>query len=215
MNDRHPSAEGEHFRSADEWERWLGANHARSTGLWLRVAKKGSSAVSVSYAEALEVALLFGWIDGQKRKLDDRFWLQRFTPRGPRSRWSKKNRASAIELVKAGRMRQAGLDEIDRAKADGRWDAAYESQSRATIPPDLRRALDANERAAAFFETLDGHNRYAILYRVHDAKRPDTRAKRIATYTEMLARGETLHPSTTARARRRDTPSRTSARRRR
>jgi uncharacterized protein YdeI (YjbR/CyaY-like superfamily) len=188
------SAEGEHFRSADDWERWLGANHARSTGLWLRVARKGSGAVSVSYAEALEVALLFGWIDGQKRKLDARFWLQRFTPRGPRSRWSKKNRSSAIELVKAGRMRQAGLDEIDRAKADGRWDAAYESQSRATIPPALRRALDANERAAAFFETLDAHNRFAILYRVNDAKKPDTRAKRIATYTEMLARGETLHP---------------------
>lgn len=188
------SPDGEHFRSVDEWERWLSANHARSEGVWLKLAKRGSGAVSVSYAEALETALLFGWIDGQKQKLDDRFWLQRFTPRGPRSRWSEKNRTSAIELVKAGRMRRAGLDEIDRAKADGRWDAAYESQSRATIPSDLQRALDENERAAAFFKTLDGHNRFAILYRVRDAKRPDTRAKRIATYTEMLARGETLHP---------------------
>jgi uncharacterized protein YdeI (YjbR/CyaY-like superfamily) len=186
--------DGEHFRSADQWERWLSANHALSAGVWLKVAKQGSGAVSVSYAEALEVALLYGWIDGQKQKLDDRFWLQRFTPRGPRSRWSEKNRASAIALVNSGRMRPAGLAEIDRAKADGRWDAAYESQSRATVPPDLRRALDQNERAAAFFETLDGHDRYAILYRVHDAKRPDTRAKRIATYTDMLARGETLHP---------------------
>jgi uncharacterized protein YdeI (YjbR/CyaY-like superfamily) len=185
---------GQHFRSATEWEHWLGEHHSRSPGVWLLVAKRGGEAVSVSYAEALEVALLYGWIDGQKKSLDARFWLQRFTPRGPRSRWSQKNRESAIALVNEGRMKPAGLAAIERAKADGRWDAAYASQSRATVPSDLRRALDQNERAAAFFETLDGRNRYAILYRVQDAKKSETRAKRIADYVEMLARGETLHP---------------------
>jgi uncharacterized protein YdeI (YjbR/CyaY-like superfamily) len=188
------SPESRHFASTSDWEHWLGANHSRSPGVWLKLAKRGSGAASVSYAEAVEIALLFGWIDGQKQKLDDRFWLQRFTPRGPQSRWSKINRESAMRLVKAGRMREAGLAAIERAKADGCWDAAYDPQSRATVPPDLRRALDENPRADAFFKTLDSANRYAVLYRVQDAKKPETRAKRIATYVEMLARGDTLHP---------------------
>jgi uncharacterized protein YdeI (YjbR/CyaY-like superfamily) len=189
-----------HFASMRAWERWLEANHARSRGVWLKIAKRDGGATSVSYAEALEVALLFGWIDGQKDKLDDAFWLQKFTPRGAKSRWSETNRASAMRLVREGRMRPSGLAAIDSAKADGRWDAAYAPQSRASVPPDLARALDAHPAARTFFGTLDAQNRYAILYRVQDAKKPETRARRIATFVEMLANGETLHPKPTRRA---------------
>lgn len=186
------------FTSSAEWERWLVANHDRSRGLWLKLAKGGTAALT--YAQALEVALLFGWIDGQKGKLDAAFWLQKFTPRGPKSRWSKANRAAAIRLTKEGRMHAAGLAAIEAAKADGRWAAAYDSQSRASVPSDLQRALESNHAARGFFDTLDSHNRYAILYRVNDAKKPETRAKRIATYVQMLARGETLHPRRAKRA---------------
>ncbi|HEY1693096.1 MAG TPA: YdeI/OmpD-associated family protein [Polyangiaceae bacterium] len=188
------------FKSVGEWEAWLAANHDRSRGLRLKLSKRGAGAASVTYAQALEVAIQFGWIDGQKGALDAACWLQKFTPRGPKSRWSKVNRATAMRLTKEGRMRPAGLAAIESAKADGRWEAAYDSQSRASVPPDLRRALASNAAAQGFFETLDSHNRYAILYRIHDAKSLETRAKRIATYVQMLARGETLHPRKKKRA---------------
>jgi uncharacterized protein YdeI (YjbR/CyaY-like superfamily) len=180
------------FKSPAEWERWLGANHGRSRGLWLKIPKGGVA--QLTYPQALEVALRFGWIDGQKRKLDADFWLQKFTPRGPKSRWSKVNRATAIRLAKQGRMHAAGLAAIASAKADGRWAAAYASQSRASVPSDLQRALASNPAARTFFDALDSHNRYAIIYRVNEAKKTETRTKRIATYVQMLARGETLHP---------------------
>jgi uncharacterized protein YdeI (YjbR/CyaY-like superfamily) len=182
------------FADTEEWERWLHEHHESAPGLWLKLAKKGSAAASVTYAQALELALCFGWIDGQKGAYDESWWLQRFTPRGPRSRWSRINREKAQELEHAGRLRPAGLREIERARADGRWEAAYESQSRATVPDDLRRELDRDPAARAFFESLERHNRYAILYRIHDAKRPETRARRIARFMEMLRAGEKPHP---------------------
>ncbi len=188
------------FQSADEWEAWLETNHGRSRGLWLKISKRGAETASLTYAQALEVAILFGWIDGQKGALDATFWLQKFTPRGPKSRWSKANRATAMRLTKEGRMKPAGLAAIESAEADGRWAAAYESQSRASVPPDLQRALASNAAAQSFFETLDSHNRYAILYRIHDARSPETRTKRIAAYVQMLAQGETLHPRKKKRA---------------
>jgi uncharacterized protein YdeI (YjbR/CyaY-like superfamily) len=160
----------------------------------MKIAKPSAGVASVGYAEALEIALLFGWIDGQKQKLDADFWLQKFTPRGAKSRWSERNRASATRLMREGRMRPAGLAAVESAKRDGRWDRAYASQARATVPADLQRALDAKPEALAFFRTLDSANRYAILYRVQDAKKPETRAKRIADFVGMLARGETIHP---------------------
>ncbi|MEA2320049.1 MAG: hypothetical protein QOD44_4238 [Solirubrobacteraceae bacterium] len=182
------------FLSPDEWEEWLEDEHATSRGVWLKIARKGTGRLSVSYDEALDVALAYGWIDGQKGRYDDEHWVQRFTPRTPRSRWSKINCARAGALIAAGRMRPAGLAEVERAKADGRWEAAYDGQSTATVPEDLQRALDANPAARDFFATLSGANRYAILYRVQDAKRPETRARRIAQFVEMLAERRTLHP---------------------
>ena len=170
------------------------------TGPLVEISKRGAETASLTYAQALEIAILFGWIDGQKGALDATFWLQKFTPRGPKSRWSKVNRANALRLTKDGRMRAAGLAAIESAKADGRWAAAYESQSRASVPPDLQRALASNAAAQSFFKTLDSHNRYAILYRVQDARSPEIRAKRIATYVQMLAQGETLHPKKKKRA---------------
>ena len=182
------------FASRAEWEAWLARHHASAGGVWLEIAKKGSGIVTVSYAEALDAALCYGWIDGRKDRLDGDRWLQRFTPRKPRSRWSRINRDKAEALIARGEMRPAGLAEVERAKADGRWDAAYEGQRSATVPDDLRRALDADDAARAFFATLDGANRYAILYRIHEAKRPETRARRIEKYVAMLAAGETIHP---------------------
>jgi uncharacterized protein YdeI (YjbR/CyaY-like superfamily) len=182
------------FLSPDEWEEWLEDEHATSRGVWLKIARKGTGRLSVSYDEALDVALAYGWIDGQKGRYDDEHWVQRFTPRTPRSRWSKINCARAGALIVAGRMRPAGLAEVERAKADGRWEAAYDGQRTATVPEDLQRALDASPAARDFFATLSGANRYAILYRVQDAKRPDTRARRIAQFVEMLAERRTLHP---------------------
>jgi uncharacterized protein YdeI (YjbR/CyaY-like superfamily) len=182
------------FESRDAWAAWLADQHQASAGLWLKIAKQGSGIDTVSHAEALEVALCYGWIDGQKAALDDRHWLQRFTPRRHRSKWSKVNREAAQRLIEAGEMRPAGLREVERAIADGRWEAAYDSQSAATVPDDLERALAANDRAREFFATLNSVNRYAILYRIHDAKRPETRARRIEKYVAMLAEHVKLHP---------------------
>jgi uncharacterized protein YdeI (YjbR/CyaY-like superfamily) len=180
--------------SAQEWADWLGEHHETAPGVWLAFAKKGSGRTTVTYAEAVEEALSHGWIDGQTRRLDDAYYLQRFTPRRPRSRWSRINRDRATALIEAGRMRPAGLRQVERARADGRWDAAYEPPSKLTVPEDLQRALDADDRARSAFATLDSQNRYAILYRVGDAKRPETRARRIAKYVAMLAAGEKPYP---------------------
>jgi uncharacterized protein YdeI (YjbR/CyaY-like superfamily) len=182
------------FESGEAWESWLATEHASAPGAWLKIAKKGSSSRTISYADALAVALCFGWIDGQKGKLDDDFWLQRFTPRKPGSRWSRINTERAAELIESGRMRPAGQAEVDRAKADGRWAGAYASQSAITVPDDLAAELGRNDVARVFFESLSSANRYAILYRVTTARRPETRAQRIATYVDMLARHETLYP---------------------
>ena len=185
--------------SAERWDAWLRANHVRSTGVFLRIPKR-SVGNTLTYAAALEIALAWGWIDSQKRALDDTAWLQRFTPRTPRSPWSKINRAKAEALIESGRMEAPGLAEVDRAKRDGRWERAYESAKTSTVPGDLAEALSGNDRARAFFETLDAANRYAILYRVTTAKRAETRAKRIATFVAMCAAHKTLHPDR-ARAR--------------
>lgn len=182
------------FASRDAWEAWLDEHHATSEGLWLKIAKKGSGIETVSYAEALEVALCYGWIDGQKGRFDDDRWLQRFTPRGPRSKWSRVNRGKAESLIEAGRMQPAGLAEVERARADGRWDAAYEAQSKATVPEDLRRELEKDRRAREFFFELDSANRYAILHRIQDAKKPETRARRIEKYVAMLNEHKKIHP---------------------
>jgi uncharacterized protein YdeI (YjbR/CyaY-like superfamily) len=181
------------FASVDDFEGWLTSNHDSHPGIWLKLANKGVERPSLSYAQALEVALCFGWIDGQKAAHDDRYWLQRFTPRSSRSRWSQTNRNRAEELIAAGRIQAAGLAEIERARADGRWDAAYAGQRNAAVPEDLQRELDRDPQAAATFSQLDGHNRYAIIWRINDAKRPETRARRIAKYLEMLRRGERIH----------------------
>jgi uncharacterized protein YdeI (YjbR/CyaY-like superfamily) len=180
--------------SAAEWDAWLSEHHADSAGLWLKIPKKGSDVPGVSYPDALGVALCHGWIDGQKGRLDDDFWLQRFTPRRAGSKWSRINRDRAAALIEAGQMRPAGLREVELARADGRWAAAYESQSTAAVPEDLARALAGNDAAAAFFERLDRANRYAILYRLADAKRPETRARRLATFVAMLSEGKKIHP---------------------
>jgi uncharacterized protein YdeI (YjbR/CyaY-like superfamily) len=182
------------FAAPAAWEEWLAAQHGASTGIWMKLAKKGGGAETVTYAQAIEVALCFGWIDGRKGALDEVHWLQRFTPRGTRSKWSRINRDKAQELIDAGRMHPAGLRQVELAKADGRWEAAYEGQRTITVPPDLEQALAENEVARAFFGTLSSANRYAILYRVGDAKRPETRARRIATYVAMLAERKTIHP---------------------
>jgi uncharacterized protein YdeI (YjbR/CyaY-like superfamily) len=181
------------FESEAAWEPWLDAHYADSEGLWLKIAKKDSGHASVSYAEALDVALCFGWIDGQKGKFDEQFWLQKFTPRRAKSPWSRINQEKVAALIAAGRMREAGLKEIERAKADGRWDAAYDSQSRIAIPDDLQAALDANPEAKAFFDTLNSANRYAVLYRVTTAKKAETQEKRIEQLIAMLNAGEKLH----------------------
>jgi uncharacterized protein YdeI (YjbR/CyaY-like superfamily) len=182
------------FPDREAFAAWLEDNHADARGLWLEIARAGSGAASVTYAEAVEAALCFGWIDGQKARGDERVWRQRFTPRGPRSRWSRINRDKAEALIAAGAMRPAGLREVERARSDGRWDAAYAGARTMTVPDDLRAALDSDPAAAAEFESLDSANRYAILYRVQDAKRPQTRARRIEDFVAMLARGERPHP---------------------
>jgi len=187
------AAEARRFATARAWETWLKKQHATSDGLWLCIARAGVKPGSVSYAEAVEVALCYGWIDGQKRSLDEQHWLQRFTPRRARSIWSKVNREKVARLVAEGRMQPAGQREIDRARADGRWDQAYDSPRTAAVPPDLQAALEARPAAAAFFASLDGANRYAVLWRVQTAKISTTRERRIATLVDMLARQEKIH----------------------
>jgi uncharacterized protein YdeI (YjbR/CyaY-like superfamily) len=181
------------FEVQKEWAAWLKKNHGKSAGLWLRLAKKASDIKSLSYSEALEVALCYGWIDGQKKSYDEESWLQKFTPRGKRSIWSKINREKASALIESGKMGPAGLKAIENAKEDGRWDAAYDSHSTATVPDDLQAALDRNAKAKAFFATLNSQNRYAILFRIQTAKKAETRAKRIQQFVEMLARNEKLY----------------------
>ena len=181
------------FPDAQAWERWLETNHASSPGAWLTIAKKGAPRRTPTYAEALDVALCYGWIDGQKGALDESFWRQRFTRRGPKSKWSQINCEKATELIAGGRMQPPGQEQVDRAKEDGRWESAYEPQSRIGVPDDFQDELDRNPEAKAFFDTLRGANRYAFLYRIHDAKRPETRARRIATFIAMLNEHKTLH----------------------
>jgi uncharacterized protein YdeI (YjbR/CyaY-like superfamily) len=182
------------FEKPKDWAAWLEKSHAASSGIWLRLAKKNSGIESITYAEALDVALCYGWIDGQKKSYDDTTWLQKFTPRGKKSIWSKINREKAESLIKSKQMKPAGLKAIESAKQDGRWDAAYDSQSKATVPEDFQAALDKNAKAKAFFATLKGANRYAILFRIQTAKKAETRTKRIAQFIEMLEKHETIHP---------------------
>jgi uncharacterized protein YdeI (YjbR/CyaY-like superfamily) len=182
------------FADAAAFEAWLEAEHATAPGLWIAMAKKGTGVASIAHPEAIDVALCFGWIDGQRRAHDDVHFLQRFTPRRARSPWSKINREKVETLTAAGRMRPAGQAEVDRAKADGRWDAAYAGSRTATVPEDLQAALDADPEAAAFFATLSSQNRYAILYRLGSAKRPETRARRLTMFMDMLRARETIHP---------------------
>jgi uncharacterized protein YdeI (YjbR/CyaY-like superfamily) len=182
------------FASPEEWDAWLAANHDSSDGLWVKIAKKASGVASVAYPEVLEVALSYGWIDGQRKALDATWFLQKFTPRRARSRWSRINRDKATALIEAGRMKPAGLREVERARADGRWDAAYESPRNIGVPEDLQRELDADPAAAEFFAALDGQNRYAILYRLQDAKRAETRARRLREFVAMLKEGRKLYP---------------------
>ena len=181
------------FDSDQAWQSWLDANHGASPGIWLQIAKKASGIPTVTYAEALEVALCYGWIDGQRSGYDADYFLQRFTPRRPRSKWSRINVDKVAELTRSGRMHPAGLAQVAAAKADGRWAAAYGGSATITVPDDLRAALDANTAAREFFDTVSRTNRYAVLYRIHDAKRLETRAKRIAMMVQMLADGKTFH----------------------
>lgn len=181
------------FETPQEWETWLEENHNTSEGKRLKIAKKGSGKVSVTYAEALDVALCFGWIDSRKDKYDDEYFLQRFTPRRKKSPWSAINRDKVTALIDQGKMREAGLREVELAKQDGRWDKAYQSQRNMEIPEDFQQALDDNEQASEFFQTLNSANRFAILYRINEAKKPETRKARIIKFIDMLAQGEKLH----------------------
>lgn len=180
------------FRTAAAWEKWLAA-HGDAPGLWLKIAKKDQGVTSVNYSDALDVALCHGWIDGLKRACDEQYFLQRFTPRKPRSLWSKLNVARIGKLVESGRMQPAGLREVERAKADGRWEAAYRAASGMEVPPELAAALKKNAKARKAFEALNGTNRYAFCWRVHTAKKPETKQARVAKFVEMLERGEKIH----------------------
>jgi uncharacterized protein YdeI (YjbR/CyaY-like superfamily) len=182
-----------HSDSRAAWERWLRQHHAKSAGVWLRIAKQGRGGASVSRADALEAALCYGWIDGQAAIVDDDFWLQRFTPRRARSKWSQVNCAAAERLIADGRMAPAGLHAVEAARRDGRWAAAYAPQRTMAVPEDLQARLDASPRAGKFFEQLDSRNRYAILYRLHDAKKAETRMRRLEKFVRMLEAGETIH----------------------
>jgi uncharacterized protein YdeI (YjbR/CyaY-like superfamily) len=178
----------------EEWEAWLGENHERVRGVWLKIAKKGTGIESARYPEVLDAAIAHGWIDAVRHGHDHEYFMQRFTQRGPRSKWSKINRDKATQLIDSGRMTPAGLREVEKAKADGRWDAAYASQRNITVPDDLQRELDADPKAGEFFESLSSQNRYAILYRLHDAKKPETRARRLEQFVAMLKEGKKLYP---------------------
>ena len=181
------------FETARAWEAWLTKHGGSSPGIYIRIAKKDSGMLSVTYAEALEVALCHGWIDAIKRSYDEASFLQKFLPRTPKSIWSQVNKKKVQELIKAGLMQPAGLAAVERAKANGQWEKAYAPASSITVPPDLKEALKKNKKAAAFFKTLKGSNRYAILHRLHTAKKEETRAKRLALFIGMLERGETIH----------------------
>jgi uncharacterized protein YdeI (YjbR/CyaY-like superfamily) len=189
MPQDHPTVQ---FVDTEAWEAWLEENHATASGAWLRIAKKNAPHTTVRYPEVLDVALCFGWIDIQRRPLDEHFFLQGFTRRTPRSRWSQVNRNKAEELIEEGRMRPAGLEAVTAAQADGRWEAAYPPQSRATVPQDFQLELDRNPPAKEFFSTLTGQSRYAFLYRLHNVKTPEKRAQRIAAYVELLSARHTL-----------------------
>ncbi len=181
------------FKSPKEWANWLDKNHAKSSGIWLRLFKKGSGVATVTYAEALDEALCYGWIDGQLDKYDDKSWLRKFTPRRPKSVWSKRNIEHVNRLSDAGKMKPAGLKEVAAAKADGRWGRAYDSPGAMQVPGDFLKELSKNKKARAFFETLNKANTYAIAWRLQTAKKPETRAKRMQAILEMLKRGEKLH----------------------
>lgn len=181
------------FENKKKWADWLAKQHDKSAGVWLKLSKKGTGIPSVTYEEALDVALCYGWIDGQKGSFDDKYWLQKFTPRGPKSIWSKINTEKAERLIASGEMKPAGLKAIELAKKDGRWAAAYESQKVISVPDDFQAALDKNKKAKTFFETLNSANRYAFLFRIQTAVKAETRAKRISQFVEMLARGEKFH----------------------
>ncbi len=181
------------FESQPAWEEWLAQNYDSASGLWLKLAKQASGIASVTYSEAVDVALCYGWIDSQKAGFDDDYWLQRFTPRSAKSKWSENNRKRVAELIEQGRMKPAGLREIERAQEDGRWERAYASQSNMTVPEDFQKELDQNPQAREFFDGLNSANRYAILYRIHDAKKPETRARRIEKFIAMLNAGEKLY----------------------
>ncbi|HEY3673887.1 MAG TPA: YdeI/OmpD-associated family protein [Acidimicrobiia bacterium] len=188
-----PDLPVQEFASAKAWERWLRANHAQAPGLWLKIAKKGTGVVTVDFVQAIEVALCYGWIDGLRHAHDETYFRQRFTPRKPRSKWSQINRDRVEALIAAGRMRPAGQAQVDVAKADGRWDAAYAGARTMEVPDDLTKALQRNTKARRAFAALDGTNRYSILFRIHDAKRPETRARRIEQFVTMLEEGRTIH----------------------
>jgi uncharacterized protein YdeI (YjbR/CyaY-like superfamily) len=181
------------FESQGKFADWLAENHDRSDGILLKLAKKGANVPSVTYGEAVETALCYGWIDSQKKGFDESFWLQRFTPRKPRSIWSRDNREKAEQLIASGQMQPAGLAAVELAKQNGRWEAAYDSQGTIAVPDDLQIELDQNPKAKAFFATLDSANRYAILFRLQTARRAETRAKRLRQFVEMLERGEKIH----------------------
>lgn len=180
------------FETADEWAAWLDKNQTDASGVWLRLTKKASGRPSVTYTEALDVALCYGWIDGKKKSYDDISWVQKFTQRRPKSIWSKINRGKVEQLIENGRMQSSGLVAIEQAKQDGRWAAAYDSQSQAAVPEDFQAELDKNAQAKAFFATLKSANRYAILFRIHTAKKPETRARRIQQFIEMLEAGKVV-----------------------
>jgi uncharacterized protein YdeI (YjbR/CyaY-like superfamily) len=182
------------FASRKSFAAWLDKNHAKSDGLWVKIAKKDSGIRSVTHAEALEVALCYGWIDGQRNRFDDDYFIQRFTPRRTRSIWSAINCAKATALIDSGTMHAAGMREVERAKADGRWAAAYASQATATIPPELERRLRRSAKARKFFESLDSRNRYAVLHRIATSKKPETRERKAEQFFEMLKNGETIYP---------------------
>lgn len=189
------------FATARAFETWLSRNHEKADGIRIEIAKKASGIRSVNYAQALDIALCYGWIDGQSKSIDETWYWQRFTPRRSRSLWSKRNRDIVARLVEEGRMQPAGQAEIDRAKADGRWEAAYDSPANAKVPPDLAAALARSPKARRFFESLDAQNRYAILHRLMIAKKPETRARRLATFVEMLREGKKLHHGTAKKKR--------------
>lgn len=182
------------FATQQDWEAWLKEHHADTRGMWLKIAKKDTGIPSLSYAEAVESALCYGWIDGQKASCDDQYWLQKFTPRSPKSRWSQVNCDKATALLASDRMQPAGRRQVEEAQADGRWEAAYASQSKISIPDDFQRELDDNQQAQEFFTTLNSVNRYAILFRIHTAKKPATRSARIQKFIEMLANQQKLFP---------------------